>query len=54
MYFRSHSDKAIGVMEGLVASAKLGVERHGGDPDSSLRTASVRLQEETQYQESKS
>ena len=37
MYFRSHSDKAIGVMEGLVASAKLGVERHGGDPDSSLR-----------------
>jgi len=24
-------------MEGLVASAKLGVERHGGDPDSSLR-----------------
>ena len=54
MYFRSHSDKAIGVMEGLVASAKLGVERHGGDPDSSLRTASVRPQEEKQYQESKS
>lgn len=49
MYFRSHADKAIGVMEGLVASAKLGVERHGGDPDSSLRTASVSLQEAKQY-----
>lgn len=41
MYFRSHSDKAIGVMEGLVASAKLGVERHGGDPDSSLRKGEI-------------
>jgi len=44
MYFRSHSDKAIGVMEGLVASAKLGVERHGGDPDSSLRADPKRSQ----------
>jgi len=38
MYFRSHSDKAIGVMEGIIASAKLGVEKQGGDPNSSLRT----------------
>ncbi len=40
MYFRSHSDKAIGVMEGIIASAKLGVERQGGNPDSSLRRSS--------------
>ncbi len=41
MYFRGHSDKAIGIMEGLIASAKLGVEKQGGDPNSSLRSTSA-------------